>query len=242
MRRILELGEQKSHEKEPPNAWVFRVLDLDPTDCAGLELRSEQNRLYCGALETALVNCMVLDEVSQEVRLAVESWMKFGNAPDDHARAVTIVICNEDRSAMLLQRKDLKHPNTECQGKYSLFGGSPHVGEDVLPAAYRELLEEIRHHEVAKCLHGLKHIDDLTLYSIQWPETYVCSIFVLSLPNDLFDRFVKSVAYQGDTAESVGVILTRHEFLDVLWFQEALNPGRNFVASHHIVIKQIFRS
>lgn len=237
MRRILELGQQKPHEKEPPNAWVFRVLGLDPEDHSGLELRSENALLYYGVPGTELVNCARL-ETEYETRLAIESWMKFGTNPDDHARAVSIVIYNTDETAFLLQRKDLKHPTLRCRGRYSLFGGSPHIGEDVLHAAYRELLEEIQRYQDLNLRH-LKHLEDLTLDSVQWPGTYVCSVFGLPVPHKLFHQLVTSVVFHGMVSESIGAIITTNEFEEVLLPQELEEPGRHFVASHHLAINRI---
>lgn len=237
MRRILELGEQKPHEKEPPNAWVFRVLNLDPDDHSDLELRSENGTLYYGVPDTELVNCARL-ETEFEIRLAIESWMQFGTNPDDHARAVSIVIHNEDETGLLLQRKDLKHPTPSCRGRYSLFGGSPHVGENILHAAYRELLEEIRGYGNLN-LWDVKHIEDLRLQSVQWPGTYVCSVFTLAIPHKMFEKIVRSVAFYGMVSESVGAIITSEEFKGILLPQELEEPGRHFIASHHLAIQYV---
>lgn len=237
MRRILELGEQKPHEKEPPNAWVFRVLDLDPDDQSGFELRSENGTLYYGVPDTELINCARL-ETEFETRLAIESWMQFGNSPDDHTRAVSIIIHDKDTTGFLLQRKDLKHPTHSCRGRYSLFGGSPHVGENILHAAYRELLEEIREFEHLN-LWDVKHIKDLTLKSVQWPGTYTCSVFALSVTHQLFHQLVTSIVFQGMVSESIGAVIARDEFKNILLPQEIEEPGRHFVASHHLAIQYI---
>lgn len=237
MRRILELGQQKPHEKEPPNAWVFRVLGLDPTQDIGLELHIYNSQLYCGVPGTKLINCIHL-ELEYETRLAIESWMQFGTNPDDHTRAVSIIIHDQDETGFLLQRKDLKHPILNCRGRYSLFGGSPYIGEPVLYAAYRELLEEI---QACKNLNlwNVKHLEDLTLNSVQWPGTYVCSIFTLPVPHKLFLQLVTSVAFHGMVSESIGAVITTNEFKDVLLPQELEEPGRHFVASHHLAINRI---
>ncbi|MCX6715050.1 MAG: NUDIX hydrolase [Candidatus Uhrbacteria bacterium] len=237
MRRILELGEQKPHEKEPPNKWVFRVLDLDPDDHSGLELRSENGTLYYGVQGTELENCARLN-AEVETRLALESWMEFGTNPDDHTRAVSIIIHNEDESGFLLQRKDLKHPTPSCRGRYSLFGGSPHVGENILHAAYRELLEEIVSYQDLD-LRNLKHLEDLTLDSVQWPGTYTCSVFSLPVPFKTFQQLVACTAFHELVSESVGVVITRDEFESILLPQEIEEPGRHFVASHHHAINRI---
>lgn len=239
MRRILELGEQKPHEKEPPNAWVFRVLSLDPKRYTGQELQTANGRMYYGTPGTDFTKYHPILNVSRETVQAIESWIQFGNEPDDHARAVSIVICNEDRTGFLLQRKDLKHPTEACQGRYSLFGGSPHIGEDVLRAAWRELLEEIPYLELGKHLYLVNHVDDLTLDSVQWPGTYVCSVFVLSLPDDVFNRLVRFSAFKGDVSESIASVMAVYEFCHILYPQEIALPGRHFVASHHLAINRI---
>lgn len=238
MRRILELGEQKPHEKEPPNAWVFRVLGLDPEDYSGFELRSVNNVLYYGVPDTELGNCARLD-MEYEVRLAIESWMQFGTNPDDHTRAVSIVIHNKDRTSFLLQQKDRLHPNESCHGRYSLFGGSPHAGEPIMHAAIRELLEEIRLKDLALFLHRLIHVDDLTFNSVQWPGTYVCSIFSLEIPDHAFPMFVHSIVVENNVAESIGALLKRQYFQDIIWPRECASPGQYFVASHHLAINRI---
>ena len=241
MRRILTLGEQKPHAKEPPNAWVFRVLNLDPNDSSGLELRCDQDTLYCGVLGTALENCMRLDHIPLEIRLAVKSWMQFDGAKDDHTRSVSVVICNEHNSAILLQRKDLKHPNSAYRGRYSLFGGSPYVDEPTYYAALRELCEEIRSAELTKHLNKLLYVETILVESVQWLGTCASSIYRLRLPNDLFDKIVRNAAYQGNVSESVGVTMTRQEFTDILWHQECKEPGRHFVASHHLIIRRVLQ-
>ncbi len=239
MKRILELGTQKPHEKEPPNAWLFRVLELDPLKQSGLELRSADGCLYYGEKDRVNHDYVRLRGVEEEVRLAVESWMKFGLNPDDLNRAVSIVICNEDRTAFLLQRKDEKHPNEACRGRYSLFGGSPHVDERSRMAAYRELLEEIRFAELRRKLILLDRVGELTLPSVQWSGQYLCEISILALPNASFMRFVESIAFQDDIAESIGAVITRKEFEQILLPQEVANPGRHFLASHHEAIRVV---
>lgn len=239
MRRILELGEQKPHEKEPPNAWVFRVLSLDPKRYTGQELQTANGRMYYGTPGTDFTKFHLIHNMSRQTVQAIESWIQFGNEPDDHTRAVSIVISNEDRTGFLLQRKDLKHPTEACHGHYSLFGGSPHVGEDILRAAWRELLEEIPHREPSQHLHLLEHVDDLTLDSVQWPGTYVCSVYILCLSDDVFNRLVRLSAFEGHVSESIACVLTEHEFRHILYPQELANPGRHFVASHHLAINRI---
>lgn len=241
MRRILELGKQKAYEKEPPNAWVFRVLGLDPVRCAGMELRLENKALSYGVVGTNLANGMCL-EPNEHVRQAVESWIRFGQNPDDHARSVSIVIHNEDRTLFLLQRKDDKHPNELCRGRYSLFGGSPHAGESIEPAAIRELLEEIRLMDLAQILHHLVHIDDMKLASVQWPGFYVCSVFALNIPNALFPKFFQSIVAENDLSESTGALVARDYLQETLHQKETKHPGSYFVASHHLAIDRFLRS
>jgi ADP-ribose pyrophosphatase YjhB (NUDIX family) len=212
MHRILDLGKQKPYDKEPPNAWVFRVLDLDPKDSSGKELRSYGGRLYYGFPHASIQSFTCLRNCSYEVQLAIESWMEFTSVPDDHSRAALIVILDQDERAILLQRKDLRHPNPACRGRYSLFGGSPHIGETIHHAALRELLEEIREPELERYLDQMKHVDDLILDSVQWPGEFVASIFFLPLPNTIFMKLAIRVAFQNNVSESVGALITRTEF------------------------------
>jgi len=242
MRRILQLGVQKPYQKEPPNTWVFRALDLDPKEHSGSELRSHNDRFYYGPPNASIESFSCLRDCPREARLAIESWMQFVSAPDDHSRASLIVILNQDKSAILLQRKDMGHPNPMCRGRYSLFGGSPHVGETNLLAALRELMEEIPVSELELYLHRVKHVDDLILDSVQWPGEFTASIFCLSLPNTVFIELVKKIVFQNNVSESVGAVITREEFNQILWPQEMQEPGHHFVASQHLAIERVLIS
>lgn len=237
MRKVLEALPIKPHQQEASNAWVFRVLGLNPLDCAGFELRTENGDLLCGVEGTAIENCMRLD-VTYHQKCAIESWMQFGDYPDERSRAVAIVICNEDRSAFIVQRKDLLHPNGACKGRYSLFGGSPHVCEDGLFAAFRELLEEIRNHRIIP-LHKLKPVADLTLTSVQWPGDYLCQLFDLCLPHPEFNALVQEIVFADNISESVGALVSRQEFERIMFPQEKEEPGRHFLASHHLAIQHL---
>lgn len=241
MRRILELGQKKIYEKEPPNTWVFRLLDLNPEEDTDLELRYEHARLFYGVKGTALENCVRVDNLSHEVQMAIRSWMEFGQAPDDHMRSVSIVLCDEHRKAFLLQRKDTKHPTLACHGRYSLFGGSPHVGETDWCAAWRELFEEIRTKELSFIMPMLKKIDTIMLPSVQWNGEYQCNVFVLPIPTSLFAHFVQSIVIDNNLSESIGAVITREEFEQILLPQETAEPGRHFIASHHLALKRALR-
>jgi 8-oxo-dGTP pyrophosphatase MutT (NUDIX family) len=241
MRRILELGEKKSYEKEPPNAWVFRILGLYPEDYSGFELKSVNGKLFCGVPDTGLGDHTRL-ELEYETHLAIESWIQFGTNPDDHTQAASILIHNKARTSFLLQQKDHLHPNKSCRGRYSLFGGSPRIGEPIKHAAIRELFEEIRFKDLGLFLHHLFHVDDLTLNSVQWPGTYTCSIFSLEIPDDVFPKLVHSIVVENNVAESTGTLLERQHFHDILWPHECASPGKYFVASHHLAINRILTS
>lgn len=242
MRRILQLGVQKPYQKEPPNMWVFRSLDLDPKEHSGSELRSHGGRLYYGPPHTSIESFSCLRDCPYEVRLAIESWMQFESIPDDHSRAALIVILDQDKTAILLQRKDMGHPNPACRGRYSLFGGSPYIRETIHHAALRELLEVIREPELELYLHRMKHVDDLILDSVQWPGEFTASIYCLPIPNTAFIKLAKQIAFQNNVSESVGTLITREEFNQILWSQEMKEPGRHFVASQHLAIERVLVS
>lgn len=236
--RILLPGEKMPYEKEPPNTWVFRVLGLNPEDDSGFELISLNGVLFFGAPDAERKNRTRL-ALGYETHLAIESWIRFGTNPDDHTRAASILIHNKARTSFLLQQKDHLHPNESCRGRYSLFGGSPRVGEPIMYAAIRELLEEIRFKDLGQFLHHLFHVDDLTLNSMQWPGTYACSIFSLEIPNHVFPLFVRSIVVENNVSESIGVLLERQHFQDILFPCECTSPGQHFVASHHLAINRI---
>jgi hypothetical protein len=88
----------------------------------------------------------------------------------------------------------------------------------------------------------MKHVDDLILDSVQWPGEFVASIFFLPLPNTIFMKLAIRVAFQNNVSESVGALITRTEFNQILWSQEIHEPGHHFVASHHLAIERVLVS
>ena len=241
LRRILELGEKKPHEIDPPNAWVFRVLGLSQEKHVGRELIASREKLYIGSPGGKLKSFREIRRVPKQVYWAIESWMAYSDQPEDLSRAVCIMICNTHGYGILLQRKNDDHPIAECRRLYSLFGGLPHTQETNWHAAYRELLEEIRSKEIRKHLHRLRKVESKTLPLMQWPGQYRCEMFSLVLPDNIFLKLVQQSVFDGNVSEGIGSVISIREFR-FLHEQEEANPGQHFIASHHKAIECILLS
>lgn len=148
------------------------------------------------------------------------------------------VISNESKTAFLLTQKDDLHPNPKCRGKYSLISGSTDDVETLLESSERELYEEINDVQIADLI--VKFVTKFrveTLTSVQWPGVYRLGWNVSSVPDAQFDH-IANVWKPGVLDEANPVVLTS-DSLKQLISQEEAEPGRHFVGSHHLPIKDV---
>lgn len=227
-------GHKPSWAKEGEDEWVRRVLGLPkegPAFLYALTMYGEECVAVISHEDTIRRIKLGLKAAALREWLAGKFAMRglFGSAA---------VITNPDRSSVLMQVKDDKHPNERCRGRYSLFSGSRGVGEDGITAAMRELYEEIRDVGVVDQIAGLlADMGEHRLPSVQWPGEYVCRLCVATAIDDQqFQRWYEALFADGGLAESNPAMRGGAVLLEDLR-RENSEPGSHFVASHNRLIE-----
>lgn len=141
--------------------------------------------------------------------------------------AAVAIITNEEASHFLLQRKDNRHPVSECRQKLSLFGGSVENGETPHDAIVREIGEEIIDREVARSI--VSHMRFFLCYPElprrQRPGIFDCHIFVSIGSNIAFREWVTTCMRTDVVVEGEPVLVSRAEL------DRALLDPELFIAS-----------
>jgi len=222
---LLEPGRQESFEKEPENAWVYRVLGLD-IDAQSVDVVVEELGVR---ITQDGVSRMV--SLNKHRRAALMAWQQKD-------AAVGVVIGGPQ--GFLMQRKDDKHPNPKCRGLLCLFSGSANMGEDPFHTVVRELYEEIRDPEVVDEIAELmKPSGHGELPSVQWKDNYWFVWFSATTDDpDQFERWKDSMFGEPGLGESDPALVT-HEELRALIAAEDAEPGKHFVSSHHVVLGSV---
>ncbi len=226
-------GRHPDHAKEGEDAWVRRLLGIPEADDAVLLSLN-------GQLASVKVNGR-LDRVSinEHRAAAIRSWMLVRFERMGLFGAVT-VIANASLDSVLLQKKDHKHPNPECRGRFSLFGGTRQAAEGGPLAGTRELYEEIRDpiivDEIVACVDADAG-GEFPLAGVQWPGQYKCYLSVAVAPTDeKFEEWARALMHASALAESNPACLREEGLMRALQ-DERDNIGSRFVASHNVLIE-----
>jgi hypothetical protein len=217
---------------EPANAWLFRVLGIEP-DSKRRVLRIPPQRNDVILVDN---NTRTAKELHPGAYKAVWSWIKFHGQGDDNRRGVAIVVSAPNASAFLMQRKDLLHPNRKLRGALCCFGGSCLKYERPETAVLRELYEEIPTPAVHKIAEALEPLSSYDYSGPEHGQDYLTTSSVAFLGWNDWDALLRQTFTTG-LSEATSTVISRIEFEQVLFRQEKNSPGKTFAGRHHLFIR-----
>lgn len=217
---------RKAGDRESPDQWFDRVLDLDPGEERAFWVKPNEVLVQDAWGRISTKN---LPAPRREVLLSEHQRRCGGLPPNDWQRDDGAIVILRNNSEFFMSYKDDLHPNEKCRGRLCFLGGAIEENEPPQVAIFRELYEEVRDPKTVDLIaFHMVHLGMLTLPSVQWEGTYRCHVFM----SELDDVAARDWVHTRTLLEGLPIRITSEEmkkFMD----REVLNSGECFVASHH---------
>ncbi len=220
----------KAGERESPDQWLDRVLEIQPGEERGFFVNSKEvviqdnwGRIISKNLSSTRRDVLLGEYQRRSGMLAPNGWEK-----DDGA-----IVILRNGSHFFLSYKDALHPNERCRGRLCFVGGALEENEPPQIGILRELYEEIREPKTVDLIAShMVNLGTLKLPSIQWDGSYRCHVFLSTLD----DVAARDWVHQRTLLEGFPIKLSCEEMKKFIQ-QEELSSGSKFVASHHRVAR-----
>ncbi len=223
---VLTLGEKKLYQKEPANAWVYRLLGFS-LEHSRLEITSVSNRIVEVWIDGADYHARLDDNRM----LAFKAWLAEQSGIKPGGSAVGCVITNPARDMFILQRKDHLVPYKGGVERFTIFGGRQNQGEDPLESMMREWYEEACIGDVADEIAARMIERGSRALPMIGAGEFVWHWYSAQAENvEQFNRWVLKLLLPGATSEAQPAILPR-DFVLRMAAEEEKVLGRYFIGS-----------
>jgi len=223
---VLTLGEKKIYQKEPANAWVYRLLGFS-TEHSQLKI----TKVWENSVEVWIDGADYHAVLNNSRMLAFEAWLAEQSGVEPGNSAVGCVITNPACDMFILQRKDHLVPYKGGAERFTIFGGRRNEGEDPFESMLREWYEEIRLVDIADEIAAqMIERGAMTLPIANFGELLWFWYSAQAETQEQFNRWVMQLLLPKATAEAQPAILTR-KFVDQMDTEEEAELGRYFIGS-----------
>jgi hypothetical protein len=217
-------------------AWLFRALNGMPERSTDIVIGDDGQIM------------LALDMPESRAR-AIRSWMRITREglKDDRIMGLVLVLRHLPTGRFILTQKDMGHPKPDVRLRLALMGGCCAEGEDPVDGMLRELYEEVHQVEVGDMIAARMGLTgpagSLELPGVQWPTPCNCSYFIADAAfAGEFDRWYDSFTDSATGLTEANPIMSTAEELYELIKEERRQPGRHFIASHHLVLEPYVRN
>lgn len=238
-------GIPKPYQSEPPNQWVFRVLNLPipgPNDVSPWYLTDLGCHTICLYDESSRTKPVQELRIRPERQIAIEAWIRRQLAPteDMQKRAIVIVLADPSRQMFILQIKDDEHPIEEVRGKRSLLSATRVKGETIPETVHRNLYQELIDPCVADdILSRMFPLPQKLMFSPRLNTMMLYAWYVAIAESERhFMYWSEKVLREPGVTEAVPTCLSVHE-VKALASQEKSEPGYAFVSSQHELLLEV---
>jgi len=226
-------GVTRPHEKEAPEAMVFRLLGVPSCDEVEiLDIQEGAVRFLAGGRER-------VTSLSSARMWALTGWLltRMHTLREDRTYVELLVVLGPGGD-LLCQRKDMDYPEESFRGKLSLFGGGVHEGESRPGACVRELYEEIRDLATADEIANALEEGPLLTFPYQGVRYQAGGTIARAPDADTFERWRRVLSDPANLGEAQPAFVPGFDLVPMI-AEQCLQPLKHFAGVHHLVIAAV---